>query len=56
VTPDHDAFDGDVMCEEFKRKYKVVAVNEITEAEEDEEFTEVNTVTKSKEASNCILS
>ena len=51
----HDAFDVDVICKEFKRKYKVMAVNEITEVEEDEELTEVDTVTKSKEKPNSCL-
>ena len=31
----HDAFNVDVICEEFKRKYKAAAVDEITDAEED---------------------
>ena len=47
----HDAFDVDVIYEEFKRKYKVVAADEITDAEEDKELTEINTVAKSKETS-----
>ena len=51
----HDAFAVDVMCKEFKQKYKVVAVYEITEVEEDGELTEVNTVTKSKESSKSYL-
>ena len=40
----HDAFDVDVTCEEFKRKYKVVAADEVVEAEVDNELTEATTV------------
>ena len=44
-----------VLCEEFKRKYRVVAVDDIIEVEEGEELTEVNTVAKLKEASKSDL-
>ena len=48
-------FGVNVICEVFKRKYKVVAVDEIIEAEEDKELTEVNIMAKSKETSKSDL-